>query len=235
MISSIFIPEVYVGLAGGLYILGYLIIHQLMMRLVLLLGSFAYIAYYATVAAEPLWSAIYLTVVMVGANLLGMAGLVLRNAKIAVPREFEDIYPDFAPLRPGEFRALMKLAKRHTLQQQTTLSREGATMDRIYYVVSGVPEVTKMGATFPLAERIFVGEVAYLTAKGSAATTRVPAGAEVLEWNLKNLRQVAARRPQVKLALDAVISRDLARKVALAVAPAARHVATIQQNADAAE
>lgn len=233
VVSNVFTAEVYVWLAGGLYILGYLIIHQMMMRLVLLLGSLAYIAYYATVAAEPLWSAIYLTFVMIAANLLGMAGLVLRNAKIAVPRGFEDIYPDFAPLRPGEFRALMKLAKRRTLEKQTTLSREGATMDRIYYVISGVPEVTKMGATFPLAERIFVGEVAYLTAKGSAATTRVPAGAEILEWNLGTLRRAAARRPQVKLALDAVISRDLARKVALAVAPAARQVATMQETAAA--
>lgn len=226
-------PTVLVTAAGGLFTLGYLIINQMVMRIVLLMGSLAYIAYYATAADEPLWGAIYTSFIMIGANLLGMAGLALRNAKFTVPHGFDDIYPDFAPLLPGDFRALMRLARRRTMDQQTTLSREGAVLDRLYYVVSGVPVVTKMGATFPLAERIFVGEVAYLTGKGSAATTQVPAGAEVLEWDLAQLRHVAERRPRVKLALDAVISRDLARKVALAVAPAAQQVARTQ--AEAAE
>lgn len=218
-------PTVLINFAGGCYVLGFLIINQVALRLMVLLGSLAYVGYYATVAASPLWGAINTTGVIILANLLGLVGLYLRNASFAVPRGYEDVYADFKPLLPGDFRKLMHLATRRVLDTETTVTREGASLDRIYFVIKGMPVVTKMGTSFPLAERVFVGEVAYLTGKGSAATTTLPAGAEVLEWDLNVLRRAAERKPQVKLALDAVISQDLARKVALAVAPAARQIA----------
>lgn len=225
LITEYLTPPVLVILAGSLQALGYIIINQWGLRLLVMLGSVVYIAYYAVAAETPLWDAMFVTLVLMAANGIGMLGLWLRNARFSVPRQFADIYPDFAPLLPGDFRKLMRLSNRRHLTKQTTLSREGATMDKVYYVITGLPVVTKMGATFPMAERIFVGEVAYLTGKGSAATTTVPAGTELLEWNVKALQRAAKRKPQVKLALDAVISRDLARKVALAVAPTAHQAA----------
>ena len=44
-------------------------------------------------------------------------------------------------------------------------------------------------------------------------------GAEVLEWRFDTLRRQAARNTRFKLALEAMISSDLARKVSYAVAP----------------
>jgi hypothetical protein len=41
----------------------------------------------------------------------------------------------------------------------------------------------------------------------------------VLEWSFEDLRRKSARSSRFKLALDAAITHDLARKVALAVAP----------------
>ncbi len=217
-------PDVLVIIAGGLHALGYLIINQMVLRLMIFAGSMAYLAYYATVAAEPLWGAIYTTLIITAANVTGMIGLMLRNATFAVPRGFEDLYPDFQPLLPGDFRKLMRLARRRVLEEETVLSREGSALNSIYFVVHGIPIVTKMGTSFPMAERIFVGEVAYLTGKGSAATTTLPAGSEVLEWDIATLNAAATRKPHIRLAMDAVISRDLARKVALAVAPAAQQI-----------
>ncbi len=233
MIWDILTPTVLVTLAGGLYTLGYLIINQMMLRILVFAGSVAYLGYYWTAAETPLWDAIYTTAILMTANVIGMIGLFLRNANFSVPRAFADIYPHFKPLRPGDFRALMRLCKRKTLAADSTLSREGVPQDKVYFIIHGIPTVTKMGTTFPLAERIFVGEVAYLTGRGSAATTRVPAGSEILEWNVNDLAKAAARKPQIKLALDAVISQDLARKVALAVAPAAREISRNQQDAQA--
>ncbi len=224
MIADLFSPTFLVTLAGVLYALGYLFINQMVLRILVMAGSLSYIAYYYTAADEPLWDAIAITLLLMTANAIGMTNLLLRNATFTVPRGFSDIYPDFQPLLPGDFRKLMRLAKRRVLDEETIVTREGASLNHIYYVISGMPVVTKMGTSFPMAERIFVGEVAYLTGKGSAATTTLPAGAEVLEWDLAVLHRAAARKPQIKLALDAVISRDLARKVALAVAPAAQQI-----------
>jgi len=179
VIWDILTPSVLIALAGGLFTLGYLIINQMLLRIMILAGSLAYIAYYWTVADAPLWGAIYTTCIMMAANLIGMASLLLRNASFSIPRGFDDIYPSFAPLLPGDFRALMRLCKRKTFDKETTISREAAPQDSIYFIVHGLPRATKLGTTFQLAERIFVGEVAYLTGKGASATTIVPAGTEV--------------------------------------------------------
>ena len=224
VIWDILTPTVLVTLAGGLYALGLLIINQMLLRLMILAGSIAYLGYYWTASDTPLWGAIYTTAILMAANMIGMASLLLRNASFAVPRGFTDIYPNFAPLLPGDFRTLMHLGKRITLDKDTVLSREGTPQDKIYFIINGIPTVTKMGTSFPMAERIFVGEVAYLTGKGSAATTSVKAGTEVMVWDLKKLRKAEKQKPRIKLALDAVISQDLARKVALAVAPAAQQI-----------
>ena len=229
MIFDVLTPPVLIFMAGGLYTIAYLIIHQMRMRMVIMAGSLAYIGYYWSVADAPLWGAIYTTLMMMAANLIGMASLYLRNASFSIPRGFDDIYPHFNPLLPGDFRALMRLCDRKVLDKDTVLTREGAPQDAVYFIIHGIPTVTKLGTSFPLAERVFVGEVAYLTGKGSAATTSVPAGSEVLAWNLAKLRRAAVRRPQLKLALDAVISQDLARKVALAVAPAAQQIGREQR------
>ena len=50
-------PDYLVACAGFIYIVAFLIINQIVLRCMLLVGSAFYVAYYAVVAGEPLWSA----------------------------------------------------------------------------------------------------------------------------------------------------------------------------------
>ena len=159
---------------------------------------------------------------MIVANLIGLANLFARNASWAIPKDNADIYPAFAPLQPGDFRALVKRARRYTITEQTTATVQGEQPSNVYFVIDGTFEVHKGTAEFAVYGPTFVGEVAYLLGTPSAATTILPVGVEVLEWSLADLVTRSARQPRFKLALDAVISRDLARKVSLAVSPEAR-------------
>ena len=215
-------PEWLVAIAGLLFTVSYLIIHQVYLRLVMLLGSLTYIAYYATAADEPLWGAIYSSIAMIVANLIGLATLVARNAAFSVPAQFRDLYAAFSPpLLPGDFRALMRIARRRHLTEEEAITLEGQPLDRLFFIIGGEVRAEKRGLSFPLPAGIFAGEVAYLTTGIAQATTRLSAGAEVLEWDIATLKDRCARNPRLKLAMDAVISRDLAAKVAGAVAPGA--------------
>jgi len=222
MILEMLSPTGWVTLAGGLYILGYLFINQVYLRLCMLGGSLAYIAYYWIAADAPLWGAIITSTLMIFANLLGLAGLYARNANWAVPKGQMDIFPLFAPLQPGDFRALVQRAKRFVVEQDMTVTQQGEQPEKVYFVIDGTFNVQKGAAEFEVYGPTFVGEVAYLLSSPSAATTVLPAGTQVLEWTLSDLITRSARQPRFKLALDAVISRDLARKVSLAVSPEAR-------------
>lgn len=211
-------PTILIGLAGSCFVLGYLMINQMMLRLLVLTGSLFYIAYYATAAETPLWGAIYMSLAMVTANLIGIATLAARRARISLPRAHADIYDQFDVLTPGDFRLVMHYADRYIMPSDHEITTEGAPIDGLYFVLSGQVRVSKRGVTFPLPDGLFVGEVAYLLDRPSVATTHLSKGSEILRWDLDLLRQKARRNPRLKLAIDAMLSRDLAGKVAEAVA-----------------
>ncbi len=217
--SYFFSAEVAVFLAGGCYVLGYLIINQVGLRLMVLVGTMFYIWYYAVAADEPLWEAIYLSLLIGLANILGLLGLYLRRSRIMIPRQFRDLYENFGDLPPGDFRDLMALAELRVLSEVEEVTTESQAVSRLIYVVSGGIEVEKRGDRFPLPAGIFIGEVAFLTGRTASATSWVAAGAEVVEWNVADLRKRSVRKPRFKLALEAMISKDLAAKVSHAVAP----------------
>ncbi|MCF2870151.1 cyclic nucleotide-binding domain-containing protein [Octadecabacter sp. G9-8] len=213
-----FTPAVLVSLASGCYALGYLIINKMQLRLFVLIGSAFYIAYYATAAAEPLYGAIYTTIGLTTANLIGMIILTMGRFRIALPRAHADIYDRFNIVNPGDFRQVMKHATRTTLDQDTVVTHEGDTVTHLVYVIKGAINVTKTGAQFTMPAGVFIGEVAYLLDRPSAATSTVLAGAEIVRWDLNDMRRTSARNPRFKLAMDAILGHDLAQKVTHAVA-----------------
>lgn len=229
---DVFTPAVLIVLAGGCFGLGYLIINQMRLRAMMLLGSGFYLAYYATAADAPLWGAIYTTLAMMATNVIGMAALTLRQFRLALPRAHADIYDNFERLSPGDFRLVMRHADRITLEDAETVTQEGRPVSHLYFVVRGGARVTKRGAQFRLPDGLFVGEVAYLLGRESAATTVLDKGSEVVRWDLAKLNRLAPRNPRFKLAMDAMLSHDLAAKVAEAVAQnAVPHPAAASPNA----
>lgn len=217
-------------IAGALFIIGYVTVNQVFLRCMVLIGTGFYIWYYTVVGPVPLWEAIYMSSLMGLANLSGLAQLLIGRTYWAVPRRHRDIYAHFPELPPGDFRNLMKRATRRILPRGAELTREDAPVDRLYYVIDGQLDVEKRGETFALPGDVFVGEVAYLTGRVSSATTWARTDLEVLEWRFDDIASASARHSRFKLALEAMISRDMALKLAFAVAPHQRdwdHVAAM--------
>lgn len=223
-------PEFLVYAAGACYILGLLIIHQLTLRVLVLVGTGLYLLYYATAADEPLWAAMYITILIGIANVIGLFSLLAGRSKLAIPGAHADIYSHFPSLPPGDFRRLMKHATRYVLQEDAVLTHENAHADQLFFVISGKIQIEKRGEEFDRTAGIFIGEVAYLTGSVASATVRLAAGSEVLAWESRELRAKAARSASFELALGAVLSHDMARKISDSVAhagevrPAATHL-----------
>ena len=217
--AGLLTPETLVLLAGGTFVLGYLTINQVLLRIFVLVGTVLYIWYYATVASSPLWEAIYTSLAMGAANLFGLMSLMAQRSRMIVPARHRDIYPQFGNLTPGDFRSLVQRADRFVTDADIELAQEGGASENLYFIINGSAKVRKLGAEFVLPSGTFVGEVAYLTGKKSAATTVLSAGSEVLRWRYDDLYRRSAKSSRFKLALEAMISGDLAAKVSLAVAP----------------
>lgn len=217
--------DFWVIAAAGSYVVGYLIINQVVLRLLVLLGTVFYIVYYAVVSVDPLWTAIWTSAALLVANLIGLGLLLWSRSARAIPKDYADLYvgnPIFAKLPPGHFQSIMSLGQRYTVSEDTVITREGARNEHFFYIVSGATKVEKLGKSFEMPAGIFHGEVAFLLDRSSAATTTVMAGSEIIEWNIARVRRRAAIKPSFAIALEAAFSVDLALKVASAVSPDAR-------------
>ena len=144
------IPPAWIVLAaGGAFIIGYLIINQVILRWMVNLGTILYIWYYAVAIEEP-WAAVSTSVLMGLANCIGLAQIYYRNSKYVIPKEHQDIYPLFDTLPPGDFRALMKFAQRYETQRDEIITKEGAENTYLYYVLSGKMSAEKKAQSFEL-------------------------------------------------------------------------------------
>ncbi|MEM6891337.1 MAG: cyclic nucleotide-binding domain-containing protein [Pseudomonadota bacterium] len=219
MWEAFYSPGLLAYLAGGFYVLGLVFINQVVLRLLVLIGTGVYVLYYATAAETPLMEAIYVSLLIGVANVIGLMSLYARHSRLSIPRGFADIYTRFPPLPPGDFRILIKLARRYDVTDEKILTLEGQPGKKLYYVVSGATHVRKGDTEFSLPPDLFLGEIAFLTGQPSSATSWLTAGANVLEWDFADLQRRCARSSRFKMALEAAISIDLAGKVARAVGP----------------
>lgn len=221
-LEDLSLSDILVLAAAGMFVLGYLILNQILLRIMLLVGTALYIGYYAVVDTMPLWPAIWASIATGSANLIGLMSLLYRRSSWAIPKRYRDIYVHFKMLPPGDFRHLMKAATRVIRPSGHHLTTAGSPVETLYFVISGSVEVDKNGGRFSVEKEAFVGEVGYLTGNAASASTRLAVDSELLEWNVAKLKKRVAGDPRFGLAMDTMISLDLARKVARAGGPAHR-------------
>ena len=123
--------------AGAAFVIGYLIINQAVLRLMLLAGTALYIWYYAIAAADPLWPAIWASAATGSANIVGLISLWFRNSRVSIPRRYSDIYAHFDILPPGDFRKLVQAASRVQRPAGYQLTQQGGRVNTMYYANSG--------------------------------------------------------------------------------------------------
>jgi len=188
---------------------------QLLLRGLLVVSTLLYVVYYFVVPAVLLWDALFWTVVNLGVNLAMMARLVLARTQFRLGGDERHLYGAFRPLSPGEFRALMKIATWRRAAGAQVLVREGAPVEKIYYVLKGASSIDKGGRRFALSSPAFVGEIGFVKRVPATATVTVEPGALYVEWPVAALAALQARRPAIKTGLDALLAADMAAKIAV--------------------
>lgn len=211
-------PQALAIWAGLAYTLGYLIINQVWLRLLVLLGTCFYIAYYFSVPGGPLWEAFYTSIILGLANLTGITLLMIKRSRLSIPRPLRDLYPQFDHLPPGDFALVARKAERIVLDKPAVATREGEQVPYLIYVLRGEAEIEKGNTRFTIPAGAFLGEVSLMLGSAASATTTLPTGAEILRWERGKLERMMRSSPQFRLALEAAIAKDMARKVGASVA-----------------
>lgn len=202
-----------VYLAFGFGFFGFLSRDELVLRLMLLAANTLYLVYYYHVAAAPMWDPIIINAFLAGANLWVIAIVLLERTTFAMSPEMATLYRQFPLLSPGQFRRLMKAARIRDLDEAAELTREGAPVERIWFVHEGRLRIVKAGSEVVIPGGIFVGELAFLSGAPASATVRTEPGVRCVEWEFEALRGLMRKSPKLNVALRAQFNADLVRKV----------------------
>ncbi|MEO0680376.1 MAG: cyclic nucleotide-binding domain-containing protein [Pseudomonadota bacterium] len=199
--------------AVACYMAGLLFRDQIVLRLLILIGSAFYIVYYSIAAEAPLWTAIAGTLGITAANLWGLGALLLSRRPSAVPMRQRGIREAMGGMEPGLFRRLMRSGEEMRAGGPIQMTDENARPGALWFLVSGRARLMKGGRAGWLEGPCFVGEVSWLTGSPASAEVTALPGAVLVRWERAELRRLVRRSLRLETALEAAIAVDMARKV----------------------
>lgn len=205
----------FVHLATAAQVLGLLVTRQLILRLLVLIGSALFVVYYYLHLGQPQWDAIVGSSLIGLANLVGLLVLLYSRIPIGMRSENRLLFEAIGGLEPGQFRKLMRVGRMVQNSEPVVLTREGEVPERLFFVLQGRPRIQKGDYAFRISDRCFVGEVAFKLGCPASATASLPEGGTYVTWERARLEALLAGKPTLRQAFDALISRDMANKVAL--------------------
>ncbi|MEP3628521.1 MAG: cyclic nucleotide-binding domain-containing protein [Hyphomicrobiales bacterium] len=200
--------------AGACYVLGLLFKNQIILRILILIGTGLYIGYYYLAAAEPLWGAIYTSVLIGIANIIGFINLLISQSPRFIAAGQMDLYNMLGGMEPGNFRKLMKTGHRRILDSDEQLTVQGTVPEKLFYILSGEVIIDKDGNKFNAGPRVFVGEISIILGTAASASAFLAKGAEIVEWDRNTLLKEMAAKDSFRVAVEAIIGKDMAQKVA---------------------
>lgn len=204
---------IYAG--ASLLLLAYAIRDELRLRVMIIVATFAYIAYYYVLPSGPLWEPIITSVLMVGVNFWVLGQILLERTTFRMSDDEKQLFDAFDTLSPGQYRRILKIAQWRTASDPdgTCLTREDEPADALIYIFDGVISIEKHGRQFRLPEGNFVGEVAFVLNRKTTTTSVAPQGVRYVEWEADALRKLGIKYPALGNALGALLTRDLAQKL----------------------
>ena len=113
----------------------------------------------------------------------------------------------------GDFRRLMQSCTWQTLDASLQLTEQGKPSKTLYYIVAGGATVTKSGKELEVGDNLLIGEISFSQDVPATATVHAHEGSVLISWPSKKLKRLLKRK-SLKAAFDALLSHDLADKLA---------------------
>jgi hydroxyethylthiazole kinase-like sugar kinase family protein len=203
--------------AAALQATAYLFSSQIMLRLFLLMGTALYLLYYFTAANEPLWPAIVGTGCIATTSVYGFFRALANRSTFSISKAHLPVFEKIGEIEPGAFRKLMSVGRVETYTTITQLTEKGVVPDRIWFILQGEVDVVKHGHSFALSPHAFVGEISVIGRFPASADVFSRAGTTAVVWDRARLLALMKRDERFRTAVEALLARDMAIKLAQAV------------------
>jgi hypothetical protein len=167
--------------------------------------------------AQPvvLWPPVLWGSVFMAINIWQIARIYLERRPVVLSADEQRLYDmGFRALRPREFVSLVLVGEWRDADPGDKVVEEGKPVEAVCIAISGTVEIRRRAATIgTLVPGNLIGTALALSGEASPIEARFAERARYIRWPLGALRAFADRRPELRLALQRFINKDLAHKV----------------------
>lgn len=216
MDNTLLIGQLSGHLASILTMVAYLLRDILWLRFLTILSCFAGIVFNYFVPATPLWTVIGWNTLFALINIVQIGIIIRERTGIHFTEEEKELHETlFKSFAPFEFMKLMRIATWRQAAPGDVVAIEGQALDSVMMIYNGRLSVEVKGKQLAeLQDGNFIGEVSFISGGEATATVRATEPTRYLTWKKKDIDQLLKRNPGMRLALQAMLSTDLSRKLA---------------------
>ena len=173
------------------------------------------IVYGYLVPEGPLWLVIFWLIVFLAINVGRIVSLMLERRGVSFSEEEQELYRTiFHRFAPVEFMKLIRLGEWRTVEPGARLAIQGEALEDLKLIFNGEVAVERDGGEVARSrDGTLIGEMSYVQGGDATATVRVLRPTRYVSWPRKELRKLLKRNPTMDLAMQAVFSMDLTRKL----------------------
>lgn len=211
---NIQLADYLVHLSNLLLLVSYSVRDMLWLRWFAVAAAITVIPYYLA-QSVVLWPPVLWGSVFMAINLWQIGRIYLERRPVVLSDEEQKLYDmGFHALRPREFVSLVLAGEWRDAVAGEKVLEEGKVVEAVSIAISGDVEVRRQGAAIGgFTSGNLIGTALALTGEPSPVEATFTAAGRYIRWPLANLRAFADRRPELRLALQRLVNKDLARKV----------------------
>jgi hypothetical protein len=197
-----------------LLLVSYSVRDMLWLRWFAVAAAFIIMPYYLW-QPQILWPPVLWGSVFAAINLVQIARIYAERRPVVLAPEEQKLYDlSFSSLRPREFLSLALIGEWKDAEPGDQLLKRGERVASLAVAVAGSVEVThgqQVVGTIPPGQ--VVGTALALVGEPSPVDARFRETGRYLSWPLSSLRVFIDKHPDLRLALQQMVSRDVSRKV----------------------
>ena len=168
-----------------------------------------------------LWPPILWALVFTAINLYQITRIYLERRPVVLSADEQRLYDlGFRSLRARDFLSLTLVGEWRDATAGEKILSEGEPVSRLCIPISGKAEVRKAGRPVGTLEPgHIVGTAFALTGSPSQVEATFAGSARYMSWPVASLRTFIDRRPDLRVALQGLVNRDLAWKLERLMVP----------------
>ena len=199
------------NVGAAAFLVGFLIRDVILSRAVFAVGAAVFV--YGFALGDGNFFALVWAVVFFLVNMAVIWASMRDRFTTPLSPEEQALAKEMPQFSDGDFRRLVQGCTWQTLDASLQLTEQGKPSKTLYYIVSGGATVSKNGKEIEVGDNLLIGEISFSQDVPATATVHAHEGSVLISWPSKKLKRLLKRK-SLKAAFDALLSHDLADKLA---------------------